>query len=498
MNLTTDAWIPALRADGTRHLFSLQGLFAEAHQLRDLAVKPHERIALMRLLLCITQAALDGPADQDEWEECRADIQPRVHAYLDRWRASFELFGDGPRFLQLPNLTAAKNDDEGTPATKLDLSLATGNTSTVFDNAASETRSLQTARAALNLLTFQCFSPGGRIGVACWDGRDTAGKGSSNHAPCTPSSMVHSFLLGGSLLETIARNLLTKQIVADTIADGWGKPVWEIPVNKPSDTAAIRNATLSYLGRLLPISRAISLHDNGSTIILGNGLEYPILPAFREVSATIVLRKDEPAPLPASTGRSIWRQLHSITVKRRTKADSVSGPLAFGLGSIDQAVSIWSGAFITDKAKIEDVVEATYSVPPELFDPFGQAAYEAGVAHAETSATNLGKAIGSYSAALKIDTPAYEKGRQDFWTTVEQSLGALFTAAREKTPPEAFAASPWGRAVRDAALAAYERTCPRRTPRQLQAYATGLRLLHAAPATKAANSPTKKTRKKNS
>ena len=534
MNLTTDAWIPALRADGTRHLFSLQALFAKAHQLRDLAVKPHERIALMRLLLCITQAALDGPTDQDEWEECRDSIQPKVHAYLDRWRASFELFGDGPRFLQLPNLTAAKNDDEGTPATKLDLSLATGNTSTVFDNAASETRSLQSARAALNLLSFQCFSPGGRIGVARWDGRDTAGKGSSNHAPCTPSSMLHSYLLGGSLLETIARNLLTKQIVADTIADGWvltkqivadtiadgwGKPVWEMPVNKPTDTAATRNATLSYLGRLLPLSRAIRLHEDGSTIILGNGLEYPILPAFREATATIVLRKDEPAPLPASTGRSIWRQLHSITVKRRTKADSVSGPLAFGLGSIDQAVSIWSGAFITDQAKIEDVVEATYSVPPELFDPFGHAAYEAGVAHAETAATNLSGpsgAIAHYFASIahgassdatpqKLSKAEKKRIREiglkaesDFWTTVEQSLDALFTAAREKTPPEAFAASPWGRAIRDAALAAYERTCPRRTPRQLQAYATGLRLLHAAPATKAANSPTKKTRKKNS
>ncbi|HLP25953.1 MAG TPA: type I-E CRISPR-associated protein Cse1/CasA [Acidobacteriota bacterium] len=494
MNLTTDAWIPALQADGTRHLFSLQALFAEAHLLRDLAVKPHERIALMRLLLCITQAALDGPVDQDEWEECRDDIQPRVRAYLDRWRASFELYGDGPRFLQLANLSAAKKDDEGTPATKLDLSLATGNTSTVFDNAASETRSLQTARAALNLLTFQCFSPCGLIGVANWDGRQTAR--TCKHAPCAPSSMVHSFLLGGSLLETIARNLLTKQIVADTIADGWGKPVWEMPVNKPTDTAAIRNATVSYLGRLLPLSRAIRLHENGTAIILGTGLEYPILPAFREATATIVLRDDEPGVLPASIGRSIWRQLHAITVKRRAKSDAVSGPLAFGLNSIDHTVSIWTGAFITaTNAKILDVVEATYSVPPELFDPFGQAAYEAGVAHAETTATNLGKAIGSYSAALKIDTPAYEKGRQDFWTTVEQSLDALFTAAREKTAPEAFGATPWGRAIRDAALAAYERTCPRRTPRQLQAYATGLRLLHAAPT---ANQSTKKTRRKNS
>src|SRR5208282_3150541 len=84
MNLTIDPWIPALRIDGRRGLFSLQDLFAQAHELRDLAVKPHERIALMRLLLCITQAALDGPADESEWQNCQPLIQPRVRAYLEK------------------------------------------------------------------------------------------------------------------------------------------------------------------------------------------------------------------------------------------------------------------------------------------------------------------------------------------------------------------------------------------------------------------------------
>ena len=140
MNLTIEPWIPALRADGRRELFSLQDLFAQAHELRDLAAKPHERIALMRLLLCITQAALDGPADEDAWEQCQPLIQPRVRAYLDKRRGSFELFGDGPRFLQLPKLQPGKESDEGNAATKLDLALATGNNSTLFDNFAGSAR----------------------------------------------------------------------------------------------------------------------------------------------------------------------------------------------------------------------------------------------------------------------------------------------------------------------------------------------------------------------
>ena len=241
MNLILEPWIPALRADGRRELFSLQDLFAQAHELCDLAVKPHERIALMRLLLCIIQAALDGPADEAEWESSEPLIQPCVRDYLEKWKAAFELFGDGPRFLQLPNLKPGKESDEGNAATKLDLALATGNNSTLFDNRAGEDRTLASARSALNLLTFQCFAPGGRIGVAKWNGKETAGKGSSNHAPCTPSSMVHTLVLGGSLLETLHRNLLTRENVTDFHGpDRWGKPIWEQPAEKADLQALLK------------------------------------------------------------------------------------------------------------------------------------------------------------------------------------------------------------------------------------------------------------------
>ncbi|MCX6068207.1 MAG: type I-E CRISPR-associated protein Cse1/CasA, partial [Chloroflexi bacterium] len=366
--MTTDAWIPAVRADGTRTLYSLHALFAEAHTLRDLAVKPHERIALMRLLLCITQAALEGPADEEAWLECRAEIQPRVRMYLNKWHSVFELFGDGPRFLQLVNLLPSTDNDEGNAATKLDLALATGNNSTLFDNAAGETRKMDAARAALNLLTFQCFSPGGRIGLARWNGRDTLGNGASNHAPCTPSSMLHTFLLGANLLETISRNLLTKQLIADSIVKGWGKPVWECPIGRSDDITAIENATLTYLGRLIPQSRAIRLQQAGDSIILANGFDYPLYPAFREPTATIVPRKEELGVLPSTTGRSIWRQLHAITIKRRAGADQTAGPLALSLNTLDRDTTLWIGALVTDKAKIEDVIEATYTVPPSLFE----------------------------------------------------------------------------------------------------------------------------------
>lgn len=60
MNLVTEPWIPVVGIDGGHRLASLEQVFAEGRQFADLAVRPHERIALMRLLICIAQAALDG------------------------------------------------------------------------------------------------------------------------------------------------------------------------------------------------------------------------------------------------------------------------------------------------------------------------------------------------------------------------------------------------------------------------------------------------------
>ena len=155
-------------------------------------------------------------------------------AYLDERKSAFELFGDGLRFLQLPGLardTSKKHDedDEGSAVSKLDLALATGNNSTLFDNAGGSDRSFTPAELALMLLTFQCFSPGGRIGVATWKGEKTPGNGSSSHAPCAAGNMLHTLIRGKSLAESIHRNMLTKKIVSRFAGENrWGVPVWAL------------------------------------------------------------------------------------------------------------------------------------------------------------------------------------------------------------------------------------------------------------------------------
>ncbi len=483
MNLTINPWIPAMRSDGSRALFSLRELFSEAHQLRDLAVKPHERIALMRLLVCITQAALDGPKDEVDWEDCEPTIQPTVAAYLEKWEGSFELFGDGPRFLQFPNLQAGKESDKGSASTKLDLALATGNNHTLFDNRGSEERVVDAVRVALNVLTFQCFSPCGTIGVARWNGKDTPGNGTSNHAPCAPSSMIHSIVLGNHLLETLRFNLLSKEMIIDFYgAQKWGTPIWELPISSVTEAAAIQNATGTYIGRLVPLSRAIRLKQGGNAVILANGLDYAIYPIYREATATVRKVKEELKLLPASTGRSVWRQLSAIAIKRRADGDPVCGPVALNHDFSSASTVLWVGALVTSgNGKIEDVVESVYSLPAEMFSDFGRAAYERGVSFANEWEFALKNALKEFAATLKVVSPAYDQATQFFWTRLEQHLSDLFELARNIDLVADLPACRWGQAVKAAAQDSYEQSCARQTPRQIEAYARGLRKLYLHP-----------------
>ena len=273
-------------------------------------------------------------------------------------------------------------------------------------------------------------------------------------------------------------NLLTHEIIGDVPPRKLGRPIWEHLPSCAGDTAAVENATSTYLGRLVPLSRSIRLQSDGTTIIRANGLDFPSFPAFREASATIIQRKDELGLLSASTGRSLWRQLGPITVRRKSARDPISGPLALMHDLRSNEAGIWVGALVTGgDGKIEDVVEGFYQIPRLMLDVPGRMAYERSVQHADAAESALIQAVKQFASELKIVNPAYDRARQCFWTRVEQSLPALFAVACELTTQEELPKSKWGRAVQAAALDAYRQVCPCQTPRQIQAHALGLRRL---------------------
>jgi CRISPR system Cascade subunit CasA len=507
MNLTTDAWIPAVWGDGRPATVSLREAFERGHELQDLAVRPHERIALMRLLVCVAQAALDGPADADEWESCRPRLAAAAVDYLARWRSAFELLGNGPRFLQVANLRKPPNkkksanepeDGEGvTPTSKLDLALATNNNPTLFDNAGGSERAFTPGDLALMLLTFQCFSPSGTIGVALWNGTRTAGRGSSKNAPCVAGGMLHALLRGNTLLNSIHRNMMTKRQADQFFGKKfWGRPVWEMMPERPTDASAGRNATATYLGRLVPLTRAIRLADDGRSLRLANGLEYASFPSWREPSATIVVRHNKRQPdrqlLQASVEKSAWRELHALTVKAVSGAGP-GGPAVLGNLSDGETFELWVGAMIPKKStpgKIVDTIESVFPVPAAMQGDRGRAAYERGVRHAQWISSRVVRAVSVYHCELGDDLDRPEKKNRrgqiqntaaaQFWTEVEGAVPRLLEVTANPASLGLnleWRGTAWGQAVWKAAGYAYERACPQATPRQIRAYAMGLQEL---------------------
>jgi len=498
MNLTIDPWIPIVWNDGQAGRVNLCEAFERGEQIRDLAVRPHERVSLMRLLLCISQAGLDGPADEDDWRVCRTRLVSAALDYLRRWQSAFELFGSGQRFLQVGNLAKpakrpSPTEDEGTSTSKLDLALATGNNTTLFDNVGGAPRAFAPPELALMLLAFQCFSPGGRIGVALWNGEETAGNGSSDHAPCLAGGMLHGLVRGDDLAATIHENLMTREQVEHFYgSDAWGKPLWEIMPQRHDEAEAARNASRTYLGRLLPLARAIRIGEDGESLTLGNGISYESFDesGWREPTATVVARvgkgEAQRVVLRASVEKALWRELYALTVK--AVAERPGGPAALQHLSDDNPFDLWVGGLVADQAKLVDTVESVFHVPARMLYESSQRLYEQGVKLAETSEFRLRRAVSEYHKQLgdKLDRPEMKTRRAaaQFWTDVELAVPRLLEVAEK---PEqlgldlAWHKTAWGKAVASAMHAAFERACPHETPRQMRAYALGLQALFAEP-----------------
>lgn len=500
MNLTTGEWIPVVREDGRADKVSLSDIFSQGDRIRDLAVQPHERIALMRLLICIAQAALDGPKDHADWKQCLARLPDAGATYLKRWENAFELLGDGKRFLQVPNVVPTPTSANDLPlVSKLDIRLATGSTSTLFDNAGGQPRSFTPEQQSLMLLAFQSFSSAGTLSECFWSGHQT--KKSGKTAPGLADRMVHTFLLDRtSLLRTIWLNLLSQEQLRGK--QDWGVPVWEAMPRSEDDMSAVNNATLTYLGRLTPVSRSVRLMDDGVRMIWGSALAYPSNSEWRDSAATYYVVRgqngdEERRLLKASVGRSLWRELWAVSVVARTGRELIGGPLAMENAAEMKGVDVFCGAVIYEGAKstkLREIAESILHIPEPMFADKGQRLYREGVGCAEHWVRRLQRAVSACRRALKdeLDAAAVRKrgvlvkskAALHYWTAVEQEVPRLLDLVSDPTPlyPDDAAkakwdATPWGRALARAARAAYDLACPHETPRQMKAYAEGLRAL---------------------
>ncbi len=469
MNLVDDPWIPVIGTDGESFEASLKEVFSKGDEIADLAANPCQRIALMRLLICIAQAALDGPKDEDDWRTCRPRLGPAALAYLEKWRETFNLFGDHA-FLQVDGLEASDN----ALTDKLDLTLACGNNPTLFDHAATpDGRIPENAQLALSLLVYQILSPGGLIGSAVWSHQDTGR--TSEHAPCLEGSMLHTFLRAKKLTDTIHLNMLTRQQISSLPNAQWGKPCWEID---DLSMAALEAQSSTYLGRLVAVSRAISCAHDARTVTLASGIRYQKLPEYREPTGTVKKlgkgTSERLAYVAVNPQRLPWRELGSILALQ--DADKLGGALSLNhLREIDLSTfDIWTGGLCAEKAKLIDMAEWMFSLPRTMLDTLVLQRYQNGVTIASDGAFVLKLSIKQYADTMKSEAVWVDAAQCRYWTAMDKKSSLLTDCAVAEND---LLSKQWIPLIRAAMRAAYAQTCPHETPRQIQAYAQGLKVL---------------------
>ncbi|MCK5148237.1 type I-E CRISPR-associated protein Cse1/CasA [bacterium] len=472
MNLVNDPWIPVIYKDQNNKLVSLDTLFKEAEEIGDLVATPPQRIALMRLLICITQAALDGPEDEENWFYCNDKMIPEALAYLSEWEDRFDLYGDRA-FLQAQGLSEKNNST----CDKLDFRLASGNNQKLMDHQANpDGREWPDAWLALMLMTYQCFSPCGIIGGNEWCGYKTST--TSVHSPAIVESALHTLVRGENLLASIHSNLLTKEQILAVPNMKWGKPSWTITIDS---LEIIKNGDQvnTYLGRLVPLSRAIKLKENSLFFTLANGLSYPKIPEGRETTASVIMKRrnnnEEEGYVSIDLNKHAWRQLGSLLSINR---DSVVGG-AIALQHLQhikkKKLDIWTGGLAASgNGKILDAVEWLFQLDTKLLEDRILEQYKSGVNLAQTGQYLLSNAVSDYCKNMKMNNVLSLKARNCFWSTLDSKYNVLIDNANsEDTKNEK-----WYKVIRNTMIEAYKFACPHTTPRQIQAFSIGRRRLN--------------------
>lgn len=501
MNVAFEPWIPVVTISGKPDLASLCSVLAEGEKYTDLAVRPHERVALMRLFLCVTHAALDGPKKYDDWLEVPKCLPEAVQKYLELWKDSFELFHKDKPWLQMEKLKPAKENDEKSfaPVAKLDFSLASGSNSTLFDHQGVNNE-FDHPQLALGLLTIQNFSTCGLLSRPLWNGKPTPD--SAKDAPCITSSMYHVFLIGKDLADTIHINIcdfdeLSVLIESSRPNGDWlGRPVWEQMPRDETDRAS----TETFLGRLTPLSRAVRLFKDSSKMLYGEALRYATYPDFpQEFNTSVVVRrtkqKEERYLVGARLNLRPWRQLDAIL---QYNLSGKTPSHALNLNHLEgEQIDIWVGALIRNPGKqdILDSVESRFPISRQFRTAIGCAAYADEVQKAQGVSKLLETAVFIYRTALDPmdNTHLGSAAVTHYWTTLEKNLplllnhiNAIGTDDSEPTPKA------WRAMLYNAARDAYRSACGQETPRQIRAFAKGWqRLTSKKDETEAETSDTK-------
>ena len=480
-NLVDEPWIPI--AD--HGLVSLKEVFSNT-QYRSLGGNPVQKIALLKLLLAIAQAA-NTPDDDSTWQNLGADgLAHCCVEYLNQWHERFYLYGDKP-FLQMPEIISAWIQPFGALLPEV----STGNT-TVLSQIQVQ-RPLDDADKALLILSLMGFALGGKKtdnSVVLTHGytqkRNDKGKPSTGKPGPAMAHMglLHSFLLGNSLQQSLWLNLLTAQQIHQTniYPQGVGKAPWEeMPAGEDCQNA--RQLKQSLMGRLIPLSRFCLLEQNG--LHYSEGIAHAgYKEGMTDPSVAINNAGKEPKALWVYPEKRPWRELTALLgfFDQSASQGFQSWQVRCGLDrarDVTEVFALWSGGLRVSSnageqyvSGSDDFVESQIWLHSEILGQrwFSQLKTEMDALDFLAQKSLYGKVMGFYKEQNVDGSKLAAQATQLYWQLCERNFQQLVDSC-DQHEHAAHERQRLRHKFASYIQQAYDQFCPRETARQLDAWA---------------------------
>ena len=474
-NLIDEPWIPV--ADKGR--VGLKDIFTHP-EYRTLGGNPVQKVAILKLLQAITQAAAT-PQDMDAWQQLGwQGMADRACSYLAQWHDRFYLYGPEP-FLQMPAIAKAAVKSFGTVLPDV----ATGNT-TVLTQSQTE-KSLDDGERALLLLTQMGFALGGKKtdnSVVLTPGYP--GKSNGNSKPSTgkpgPSvahmGLLHNYCLGTSLLESIWLNLFTDAEIADLTVYpfGLGTPPWE-QMPEGEDCHIANQLKGSLMGRLVPLCRFCLLADEG--LHYSEGIAHSnYKEGVFDPSVAVDISGKEPKARWADPERRPWRELTSLLgfIRQGGRTlDCYQLKLALlKARTQDAPFAIWSGGLRVSSnageqyvSGSDDMVESLCWFSPDDINEIWFNHFQTQMIQLEGLAKTLYGCVMGYYKTQLMDGESFAKQASNlFWQLCERQSQALIEGC-DKPDTRQILRRQFARYTTQV----FDQFCPHQTARQMDAWA---------------------------
>lgn len=479
-NVIDEPWIPVVDVGRV----SLRQVFSEP-AYRALGGSPSQKIAVTKLLLSITQAACT-PANQAEWHALGSEgLAQRCIAYLEHWHDRFYLYGEQP-FLQMPAIKAAAIQSFGAVLPEV----SSGNT-TVLSQWQIE-RPLADADRALLLVTLMGLALGGKADNSVTLSPGYTGKrndkGKASKGKPGPSiahmGLLHSFLQGSHLLQTLWLNLLTLEQVTQSqrFEAGLGVAPWE---QMPSGEACpvAQALTQSLQGRLVPMSSFCLLTENG--LHYSEGIAHlGYKEGMADPSVAINWGEKEPKALWANPEKRPWRELPALLsfIEETSGRGFQSLQMSTGLNrasAVLDRVGIWSGGLQVSSnagkqyvSGSDDSLESLLWLDAETLGAIWFTTLKAEMQALDTLAKHLYLCVMGFFKEQELNGRNHAaQATHLFWQLCERDAQNLFDYCDDTNEENRTMRQQLRQRFASYVHRLYDQFCPKETARQLEAWA---------------------------